>query len=182
MARGSDHPVPPPRARQAGGCIEVSGLPHDQAELNGRYRREGSAGGRAAYKNQKGKHLFWHPEKDEWFLDSHPFDPAEDGCTAHIAARGGPVPAGARVWSVFTGGGWGDAELTVREVGAEEAAALDAADAAAAEGLRLEEAAQAERVVRRPARAGRGRRCHFNLPLGRHRLPLGRHWLPLFRD
>jgi hypothetical protein len=101
--------------RQAGGCIKVSGLPQDRAGLNGRYRREGSAGGRAAYKNQKGQHLFWHPEADEWLLSSIPYDPAEKTCVAFIGARGGPVPAGARAWRVFTGGEWVDRELTVRE-------------------------------------------------------------------
>ena len=140
-------------------------MPEDLARLNGRYRREGSAGGRAAYKNRKGRHLFWHPELDQWHIDDHAFDPAKKNCWASIGAGGGPVPAGARAWTVYTGGKWGARELTVREVGAEEAAALDAADAAAAEALRLEEAAQADRVVRRPARAGPGRRCHSTLPL-----------------
>ena len=138
--------------RQAGGCIEVGGFPQDLAELNGGDRQEGSsAGGRAAYKNRKGQHLFWHPEEDEWHLSPKPFDPAEDGCTAYIAARrGGPVPSGARAWRVAVGGEFVDRELTVCEVGAEEAAALDAADEADAERRRLEEAAQADRVVRRP--------------------------------
>ena len=157
---------------QAGGCIEVSGLPEDLAQLNGGYRREGSAGGRAAYKSRKGKHLFWHPKGDKWFLSYTPFDPAKPGGIANIAVRGGPVPAGARAWRVHTGGKYVDRELTVREVGAEEAAALDAADAAAAEGLRLEEAAQADRVVWRPAHAGPGATLPFHPAIGRHRLPL----------
>ena len=169
--------VPPPcRPPQAGGCIEIGGLPHELAGCNGRYRREGSAGGRAAYKNRKGKHLFWHPEEDEWTLSSKPFDPAEDGGVAYIAARGGPVPAGARAWTVDTGGEWVDVELTVCEVGAGEAAALDAADAAVAEGLRLEEVAQADRVVRRPAcPRWPGATLSFCTVIGRL-------WLPLLRD
>jgi hypothetical protein len=117
-------------------------------------------------------HLFWHPEDDDWQLSPEPFDPAEGGCAAYIGAGNGPVPVGARAWTVFTGGEWVDRELAVREVGAGEAAALDAADAAAAEELRLEEAAQADRVVRRPARAGPGPHRHSALSLGRHQLPL----------
>jgi hypothetical protein len=177
LPRGSDHPVPRPRARQADGCIEVSGLPQDQAVFNGRYRREGSsAGGRAAYKSRKGMHLFWHPELDKWLLSSNPYDPAKKASVANIAARGGPVPAGARAWTVAVGGEWSDVELTVREVGLEEAAALDAADAAAAEELRLEEAAQADRVVRRPlCPRWPGATLSF-------RTAIGRLWLPLLRD
>jgi hypothetical protein len=153
----------PARARQVGGCIEVGGLPQDRAQLNGRYRREGSAGGRAAYKNRKGKHLFWHPELDEWHLSSNPYDPAKTGSVAYTAARGGPVPTGARAWSVFTGEEDVDVELTMREVGAEEAAAMDAADEADAERQRLEEAAQADRVVRRPV-CPRWARGHTVIP------------------
>jgi hypothetical protein len=159
--------------RQAGGCIEVGGLPQGQAGFNGRYRREGSAGGRAAYKSRKGKHLFWHPELDQWRLSSNPYDPAKKGSAANIAARGGPVPAGARAWTVDTGGKWVDVELTVREVGAAEAAALDAADAAAAEELRLEESAQADRVVRRPVcPRWPAATLSFHTDIGRHRLQL----------
>jgi hypothetical protein len=173
MARGSHSPGAAPLARQANGCIEVSGFPQDRAELNGRYRREGSStGGRAADKSRKGQHLFWHPETDRWLLSSNPYDPAKKDSVAFIAARGGPVPAGARAWSVFTGGKWVDRELTVREVGgrlgaaeeaAAEAAALDAADAAAAEGLRLEEVAQADR----------GATLSFHIVISHC------HWLPL---
>jgi hypothetical protein len=156
----------------------VSGLPQDQAGLNGRYRRDGSAGGRAAYKSRKGKHLFWHPEEDQWRLASNPYDPAKKGSIAfaNIAARGGPVPTGARAWRVVAGGKFVDRELTVREVGAEEAAALDAADAADAERRRLEEAAQADRVVRRPlCPRWPGATLSF-------RTAIGRLWLPLLRD
>ena len=55
-------------------------------------------------------------------MDTHvgfsdePFDPMEAGCFACIAAAAGPVPTGARAWSVHIGVDWVDAEATAREV------------------------------------------------------------------
>jgi hypothetical protein len=61
-------------------------------------------------------HFFRHPERDQWHLVNVPFDPAKSGGVACIAAVEGPVPTGARAWSVYTGGKWDVAEVTAREV------------------------------------------------------------------
>ena len=62
------------------------------------------------------KHLFRHPDDDEWRLSVDPFDPAADGCCARIPAAGGPVPTGARAWGVSDGKKLVEREVTVREV------------------------------------------------------------------
>ena len=87
------------------------------------------------------------------------------------------MPAGARAWTVDTGGEWVARELTVREVGLEEAAALDAADAADAERRRLLEDPQASvrRTVRQwlqcqRADAGAYTKCYSN-PFSDYRPP-----------
>jgi hypothetical protein len=102
---------------QAGCGIAISGLPPDRAKYNLTYAPTGAlVEGFRAFAAGPKRHLFRHPEHDAWHLANHPFDPATTGCTARIAAAGGPVPTGARTWWVHTGGQWGHAEVTVREV------------------------------------------------------------------
>ena len=72
--------------------------------------------GHPCFASAAGQHLFRHPEDDRWCLCIKPFDPAEKTCFAWIAAAGGPVPTGARVWRVGDGVKWFDAEATAREV------------------------------------------------------------------
>jgi hypothetical protein len=73
--------------------------------------------GLPAYTAGPDVHLYRHPEHDHWHLMNKPFDPTVTGCSAMIPAAGGPVPTGARAWTVVADGGeWVGAEVTVREV------------------------------------------------------------------
>ena len=105
---------------QAGGGIAISGLPAHRASLNATYAPTGAlVEGYPAFSAGPTKHLFRHPGRDEWYLDTKPFDPAMDACAAKISAAGGPVPTGARAWKVGDGirkGGWVQREVTAREV------------------------------------------------------------------
>ena len=117
----ADAAYPGARA-QAGGGIAISGLVpglhQDHSAYNATYAPTGTlVEGYPVFSAGPDKHLFRHSETDEWQLRSKPFDPADDGCVAWIPAAAGPVPTGARAWTVHTGGNvWGDAEVTAREV------------------------------------------------------------------
>ena len=52
-------------------------------------------------------HLYYRAKSDRWVLDDE-LAPEGTAEYASIAARGGPVPAGARAWTVDTGGEWVD--------------------------------------------------------------------------
>jgi hypothetical protein len=63
------------------------------------------------------RHLFRHTGRDRWCLSTKPFDPANFASVAWIPAAAGPVPTGARAWTVHTGGNvWAEAEVTACEV------------------------------------------------------------------
>jgi hypothetical protein len=63
------------------------------------------------------RHFYRHPGHDRWHLKSEPFDPANFACVAWVPAAAGPVPTGARAWTVHTGGNvWDEVEVTAREV------------------------------------------------------------------
>ena len=92
--------------------------------------------GHPCFASATGRHLFRHPDLDQWHLHPDPFDPAETNCTAYISAFSGPVPTGTRAWRVVAeAGGFVVADMTAREVDAVAAAALEAAREAAAAGL-----------------------------------------------
>ena len=130
--RGGHRPLTPlaaPARPQAGGGVKISGLPANLAEFNATYPPTGGrvagypsfSAGQASparlLRLRPARHLYRHPEDDEWRLRNKPFDPATGACAAHIPAARGPVPTGARAWRVYDGkGGWVDAEVTAREV------------------------------------------------------------------
>jgi hypothetical protein len=111
-------PLAPRRVRaQAGGGIAISGLPARLAVFNATYAPTGALiEGFPSYAAGPTRHLFRRPMNGEWHLSYEPFDPATNACFARIAAAGGPVPTGARVWRVGDGVKWFDAEATAREV------------------------------------------------------------------
>ena len=85
--------------------------------FNGTYAPTGAlVAGYPSFAAGPTRHLHRHPEFDRWNLANHPFDPADDGCAAYIPAAAGPVPTGARAWTIFGGGKWVEAEVTAREV------------------------------------------------------------------
>jgi hypothetical protein len=110
------------RAAQAGGGIAISGMPANLADLNGTYAPTGQlVESIPAFSAGPSKHLYRHPERDEWHLSNSPFDPAESTSFAAIRAAGDPVPTGARAWEIGVGvavGGanWVTGEVTAREV------------------------------------------------------------------
>jgi hypothetical protein len=106
---------------QAGGGIAVSGLLKNLAKFNATYAPTGNQiQGYPSFSAGPTRHLFRHPGDDEWQLGTKPFDPAVTACVAYIPAAGGPVPTGARVWSVavwsVAGHGFDEREVTAREV------------------------------------------------------------------
>jgi hypothetical protein len=135
---------------QLSGGIAISGLPANLAFLNATYAPTGElVAGYPAYSAGPEKHLYRHPEEEEWQINDEPFDPATDSCCVYIHAAGGPVPTGARAWQVCTPTGTVGSvstEVTAREVDVVAAVALEAQRAAAA-------VAQGKRVVRPPPRA-----------------------------
>jgi hypothetical protein len=138
---------------QAGGGIAISGLPAHRARLNATYAPTGGLiQGYPSYAAGPTRHLYRHPEEGQWHLHDRPFDPAKTSCRAHIPAAAGPVPTGARAWTVDDGAGWVEHEVTACEVdaAAAAAAALEAECAAAA-------LAQGKRVVRPPSRPSAAR-------------------------
>ena len=142
---------------QAGGGIAISGLPANLAVLNGTYAPTGGqVAGYPSFSAGPTKHLYRHPELDQWHISSKPFDPATNACVANIPAAGGPVPTGARAWRVDLGSfgnpNWVQYEVTAREVDAAAAAALEAERAAAEAAGAAVAAAQGKRVVRPPSR------------------------------
>ena len=105
------------RGRQAGGGIAVSGLPGNNAFYNATYAPTGGlVAGFPSFSAGPKKHLFRHPELDQWRISKKPFDPASTGCVANIRAAGGPVPTGARPWGVSDGTKLVDHDVTAREV------------------------------------------------------------------
>jgi hypothetical protein len=105
------------RAAQAGGGIALSGLPANINGFNATYAPTGAlVEGFPAFSAGPTKHLFRHPEDDQWRLNIKPFDPAETGAFATIPAARGPVPTGARAWRVHGGANWVTGEVTAREV------------------------------------------------------------------
>ena len=114
--------------------------------------------GYPAYAAVDDRHLYRHPELDKWHLHSKPFDPGTTICVTSIVALGGPVPTGARAWTVAAGGKGVGAEVTARKLDAAAAAALEAARAAVLAAGAAVAAAQGKRVVRPlppPARSPR---------------------------
>ena len=78
---------------------------------------EASAGGFPGYASATGQHLCYAASHDQWVLDSKRFDPADNTCVAGIGAAAGPVPTGARAWSLVVGGIMtGVVSVTAREV------------------------------------------------------------------
>jgi hypothetical protein len=104
--------------RTAGGGIAISGLPADVADFNATYAPTGAlVDGYPTFSAGPDKHLFRHPEVDQWQLSDEPFDPATDACLAKTPVAGGPVLTGARAWEVADGGEWVvEHEVTAREV------------------------------------------------------------------
>jgi hypothetical protein len=104
--------------RAVGGGIAISGLPANNATLNATYTPTGSTVHfYPAFSAGPTKHLFRHPEFDDWHLSPKPFHPADYTCAAWISAAGGPVPTGARAWTVADDtGGSVTAAVTAREV------------------------------------------------------------------
>jgi hypothetical protein len=87
------------------------------ARFNGTYSPTGDqVQGYPSFSAGPTKHLFRHPELDEWHLWAKPFDPADSACVACIPAAGGPVPTGPRAWTVAVGGKAVEHEVTAREV------------------------------------------------------------------
>ena len=115
---------------QAGGSIAISGLPANlnvTAPLEGRARSfdfytvtYAPTGEQIecfpAYSAGLEKHLFRHPDDDEWHLTDTPFDAADHDCYAYITAGGDPVPMGKRALEVWDGDTFVDTELTAREI------------------------------------------------------------------
>ena len=103
---------------QVGGGIAISGVPAGHAFLNATYAPTGElVAGYPSFSAGPKKHLLRHPGLDQWHLSAEPFDPASAACVAWIPAVRGPVPTGARTWTVALGGAkWGEAEVTAREV------------------------------------------------------------------
>jgi hypothetical protein len=103
---------------QAGGGIEIIGLPVNLASCNATYAPTGAlVHGYPSFSAGPTKHLFRHPETDMWQIMNKPFDPASTACLALIPTEGGPVPTGARAWKVHTGGDvFVELEVTAREV------------------------------------------------------------------
>ena len=107
--------------------------------------------GHPCFASAAGKHLFRHPETDEWQLHRKRFDPSTSDCWACIPAAGGPVPTGARAWDVADGAELVPTELTALEVDAAAAAAVEAECAAAAAAGLAAAVAQGAGVVRGPS-------------------------------
>ena len=63
-------------------------------------------------------HVYRHPGFDQWLISPEPFDPEDPAYFAMIPAVGGPVPTGARAWTVVVDDDceWAIAEVTAREV------------------------------------------------------------------
>jgi hypothetical protein len=97
--------------------MAISGLPPGRAAYNATYAPTGALlEGYPAFSAGPNKHLFRHPRLDLWQLSDKPFDPADNACSASVPAARGPVPTGARAWTVWVGAKWVDAEVTAREV------------------------------------------------------------------
>ena len=81
------------------GGIAISGVPAINAVFNMTYAPTGELfEGHPAYSTSPKRHLFRHPERDEWHLNDEPFDPATAACAAAIHAAGGHVPTGVQAW------------------------------------------------------------------------------------
>ena len=92
-------------------------MPANQAKFNATYApTEGLVHGYPSFSAGPKKHLYRHPELDDWHVMNQPFDPAVIGCLARIPAARGPVPTGARPWTVYDGAKWVQHEVTAREV------------------------------------------------------------------
>jgi hypothetical protein len=105
------------RGLQASGGIAISGLPDNRAVFNATYAPTGErVAGYPSFSAGPRQHLCRHPERDEWWLASKPF-PRVGRIRAKIPAAGGPVPTGARAWTVSDrAGGSVTAEVAAREV------------------------------------------------------------------
>jgi hypothetical protein len=89
---------------EAGGGIVITGLLAYSAPLNATYAPTGElVAGFPAYSAGPDKHIFRHPVVDQCRLATKPFDPTVTACWAWILAAGGPVPTGARAWTVNDG-------------------------------------------------------------------------------
>ena len=77
------------------------------------------ANGRPHYRTAAGGHLYYSVN-GKWLLDDE-CTPDTTTCFAGFATAGA-VPVGAAVWQYYTGGKWGERELTVAELSAAEVA------------------------------------------------------------
>ena len=98
----------------------MSRLPAHLAKYNATYAPTGAlVDGFPTFSAGPTRHLLRDPKSDQWHLTDKPFDPAADNIVmafATIPAAGGPVPTGARAWTVVVGGEWVQHEVTAREV------------------------------------------------------------------
>jgi hypothetical protein len=95
----------------------ISGLPARQTSFNGTYAPTGQlVEGYPAYAAGPDRHLFRHPQRDQWFISNQPFDPTKEIAVAYIDAASGLVPTGRRAWTAFIGGKLIVSQLTARVV------------------------------------------------------------------
>ena len=85
---------------------------HPDPPCNGLYTHDSTHEGWPVLKNASGRYCYRYTPTDVWNLNSE-FTPDKDHCSAHVVAKGGPLPVGAHTWKVYDSSKWVDVTLTV---------------------------------------------------------------------